>query len=84
MEGYFRFVDDILLVYNDNLTDIEEILNSFNNITPGLNFTLEREQENKINFLDLTITKATNKCHSTYTERPPLPTPSFQTILATL
>jgi hypothetical protein len=44
VEGYFRYVDDTLIVYKDNITDIEEVLNSFNNITPGLIFTLEREQ----------------------------------------
>jgi len=60
VERYFRYVDDVLLVYNENLTDIKETLISFNNITPDLNFTLEREQENKLKFLDLTITKATN------------------------
>jgi len=61
VERYFKYVYDALLVYNENLTDIEEILNPFNNITPVLNFTLEREQENKLKFLDLTITKATNE-----------------------
>jgi hypothetical protein len=85
VERYFRYVGDVLLVYNENLTDIEEILNSFNNITPGLNFTLEREQKNKLKFLDLTITKATNKTSfDVYRNPPPLPTPSFQKILATL
>jgi len=43
VEEYLRYVDDILLVYKDNLTNIEEILNLFNSITPGLIFTLERE-----------------------------------------
>ena len=33
MEGYFRYVDDILLVYEDNLTNTDEVLNLFNNIT---------------------------------------------------
>jgi hypothetical protein len=42
--GYFRYVDDILVIYNENYTDIEEVRNSFNNITPGLNFTLEPEK----------------------------------------
>jgi hypothetical protein len=58
---YFRYVEDILLVYNENSTETEEILESFNNITPGLNFALEREQSNKLKFTDLTIKKATNK-----------------------
>ena len=61
VQGYFRYVDDILLVYEDNLTNIEEVLNLFNNITPGLTFTLEREQDGKLNFLDLTISKDKNE-----------------------
>ena len=57
IEGYFRYVDDILLVYNDSKTDIKEVLKEFNNITPKLRFTLEKEKNNKINFLDITIIK---------------------------
>jgi len=60
IEGYFRYVDDILIIYNEKYTDIEEVRNSFNNITPGLKFTLEPEKDKKLNFLDLTITKTTN------------------------
>jgi hypothetical protein len=54
--GYFRYVDDILIIYNEMHTDIEEFQKSFNNITTDLNFTLEREKDNKLNFLDITIT----------------------------
>jgi hypothetical protein len=54
-------VDDILIVYKDNITDIEEVLSSFNNINPGLTFTLEREQNNKLKFLNLTIMKNAKK-----------------------
>jgi hypothetical protein len=28
--GYFRYIDDILIVYNTKKTDITEVLNSFN------------------------------------------------------
>jgi hypothetical protein len=34
---------------------IEDLLNSFNKLTPSLKFTLEKEAERKINFLDITI-----------------------------
>jgi hypothetical protein len=34
--GYFRYVNDILIVYNQNNTDIEEVQNAFNNITLNL------------------------------------------------
>jgi hypothetical protein len=61
IEGYFRYVDDILIVYNVNLTNINEIHNRFNSISPDLNFTLELEQDDGLNFLDLTIKKMTTK-----------------------
>ena len=57
IEGYFRYVDDILLVYNRNLIDIGGVLASFNGLTPSLKFTLEQEVDNKLNFLDLTLVK---------------------------
>ena len=55
--AYFRYVDDILLIYNRNLTDIEDILSSFNSFSSSLKFTLELEKDNKLNFLDLTLAK---------------------------
>lgn len=61
VEGYFKYVDDVLIIYKEDGTNTNEILNQFNNITPGLNFTLEHEQDNKINFLDLTISRDINK-----------------------
>ena len=56
-KGYFRYVDDILLVYIDNTTSIHNVLDEFNNLTPKLKFTLQEEQDNQINFLDITIKK---------------------------
>ena len=53
--GYFRYVDDLLIIYNERKTDIEELLYRFNDITPKLNFTIEKETGGNINFLDLTI-----------------------------
>jgi len=52
IKGYFKYVDDILLVYTDNTTNIHKVLDEFNNPTPKLKFTLE-----EINFLDITIKK---------------------------
>jgi hypothetical protein len=58
--GYFRYVDDILIVYNENTTNIENLLHCFNNLTPKLKFTLEKEVERKINFIDRTIHREQN------------------------
>jgi hypothetical protein len=61
IEGYYRYVDDILIVYNESHTDIEEVQKSFNDITSDPNFTLEREKDGKLNFSDLTLTRKENE-----------------------
>jgi hypothetical protein len=53
-------VDDILLVYDFRHTDIDKVLNQFNKINKEIQFTLEKEQNNSIHFLDLTIAKIDN------------------------
>lgn len=40
---YFRYVDDILLVYKNGLTNFHEILNLFNKVSPTMTFTMEKE-----------------------------------------
>jgi DNA-directed RNA polymerase subunit L len=42
-------------MYDQNKTNIEQILNEFNNIQPSIKFTIEKEQHTKINYLDITI-----------------------------
>jgi len=54
-------VDDLLIIYNDRKTDIEDLLYHFNNVTPKLNFTIENEMAGNINFLDLTIHRDINR-----------------------
>jgi hypothetical protein len=52
--GCFRYID-ILKIYNQNKTNIEETLTEFNKETTSIKFTIEKEQHNSINFLDLII-----------------------------
>jgi len=52
---YFRYVDDILIIYDIHQTNIEDVLLEFNKLVPKLKFTIEKEENQKINFLDLTI-----------------------------
>jgi len=44
--GYYRYIDNILVIYNENCTNIEEVHKLFNTITLDLKFTLEQEKEN--------------------------------------
>ena len=53
--AYFRYVDDILLIYDSHHTDTNNIANDFNKIHPNMKFTAEAESDNRINFLDITL-----------------------------
>ena len=58
--GYFIYVDNILIIYKDNLTNIQETLRLFDNISLIQTFIMEKETSNSINFLDITIQKTDN------------------------
>jgi Reverse transcriptase (RNA-dependent DNA polymerase). len=57
---YFRYIDDIRIVYKNEVTNVYDVLTLFNNITLTLKFTMEEGNDNKINFLDITISKTVN------------------------
>ena len=59
--GYFRYVDDILIIYDESTMNIKDLLHCFNNPNPKLKFTLEKEVKRRINFLELTIHREHNK-----------------------
>jgi hypothetical protein len=58
---YHRYVDDILILYNKNNTNINNTLHECNTIHPDIIFTMETEIHNTLNYLDLTITNKYNK-----------------------
>ena len=41
--GYFPYIDDILLVYDYNATNINDLLHDLNQISQSLHFTVETE-----------------------------------------
>jgi hypothetical protein len=59
--AHYRYVDDILIIYNKKKTNIEEALKDFNNIQRSIKFTIEKEKHKKINYLDITIHRKNNK-----------------------
>jgi hypothetical protein len=63
-------VDDILLVYNKQITDINNTLKQFNEINLKLQFTIEKEKDNVINFLDITIIKNPDNIHYSIYKKP--------------
>ena len=54
---YKRYVDDTFLLINDVDFDIEGHIRNINAIHPNIKFTWERESNQSIQFLDLTITR---------------------------
>jgi hypothetical protein len=58
---YHRYVDDILIIYGTQKTNITNTLEDFNAIHPKLKFTMEQQTQNKIIYLDLTITNNKNE-----------------------
>jgi hypothetical protein len=54
---FFRYVDDILLIFDPKLTDIPSILTAFNTLHSSLHFTAETERDNAINYLNISIRK---------------------------
>jgi len=59
--NYLHYVDEILLIFDFNHTNIQNILNDFNAIQPTLKFTAQTETNNSINYLDVTIHKTPQK-----------------------
>ena len=70
---WHRYVDDILLLFKGNTRQVENFHKYINTIHHKLKFTLEIEQNNSINFLDLTINK-TNNTHTYKIYRKPTTT----------
>lgn len=58
---YYRYVDDTIVLFNGNNRQLTLLKNYLNSLHPNLQFTLEEEKDDSINFLDLTITKHNNK-----------------------
>jgi len=55
---YYRYVDDIVMAAPNNKIDL--IFNTFNKYHERLNFTIERERDKSISFLDLQLTVVDN------------------------
>jgi len=61
IEGYFHYVNDRLIVYNENRTNINDVLDCFNKLTLKLKFILKRETDHRINVLDIAVYREHNR-----------------------
>lgn len=56
-----RYVDDIFCVWTGTERQLNLFLRLLNSINSKINFTIEKEQNNTLNFLDLTVSRRNNK-----------------------
>ena len=65
---YFRYVDDTIMCINKKHIDL--VVKTFNSYNNRLQFTYEIEQENKINFLDMTLIRHNNTIITDWFNKP--------------
>lgn len=56
---YRRYVDDTFILFKKS-EDVDEFLNYLNSKHSNIKFTCEKEKENKLSFLDISITKTSD------------------------
>ncbi|KAJ8919254.1 hypothetical protein NQ315_003837, partial [Exocentrus adspersus] len=54
---WWRYVDDVFSVWPHGQDSLTQFLNFLNNIEPTIKFTLELEENNKLPFLDVMVSK---------------------------
>ena len=67
---WYRYVDDVFCIWSGTQRQLNQFLNHINSLFPTIKFTLETEQENSINFLDLTILKTSNRLEFSIYRKP--------------
>ncbi|CAH8861667.1 unnamed protein product [Trichobilharzia szidati] len=56
LEFYCRYMDDTFLI-KKNEKEAKKILNKFNDVHPGINLTIEKENDSSISFLDVLMAR---------------------------
>lgn len=80
--GYLGYVDDVLIVHDHSNTDIDLVLQEFNERHPNLQYTIELEENKTINFLDLKISRGNDPLDFRTLQKIPIPIVSVPTVLA--
>ncbi|XP_023225628.1 uncharacterized protein LOC111626481 [Centruroides sculpturatus] len=58
---YKRYVDDIIILYDQELTKLEEIEEKINKLNDNIKFKVENEANTEINYLDIKIIRKENR-----------------------
>jgi len=68
--NYYRYVDDILIIYDSDHTDIQNIVTDFNSLHHKLQFTAEIEKDHTLNYLDLSLHRTTTNIKTAIYRKP--------------
>lgn len=58
---YLRYVDDIFAVFDTTKYDLDNFVTNLNSMFPSIKFTVEKEKDNQLPFLDLSLTRTGDK-----------------------
>ncbi|XP_023213830.1 uncharacterized protein LOC111616684, partial [Centruroides sculpturatus] len=58
---YQKYVDDCFIVYDKSILDIDSFVNEINLINKNVHFQCEKEIDNSLNYLELTIARLNSK-----------------------
>ena len=75
---YSLYVHDTFIIFDGTLRQVDSFKNLLNEINNNIQFTLETEHDNTINFLDLTLTRLMDTLKFNI-YRKPTPTSHMQT-----
>jgi hypothetical protein len=67
---YKRYVDNILIIFNQNKISANTVLNIINNADEHLEFKMSKEENGNINYLDLSIQRNTNNVELSIYRKP--------------
>jgi len=68
--NYCRYVDDILIIFDTNHSNVLEIINDFNSLHPKLRFTAETEEDYTLNYTDLLINRTPTNLNAAILRKP--------------
>ena len=67
---YKRYVDDTFVVWPEHIQSVETFLNTLNAQSPDIQFTMEKESNGKLAFLDVIVERTHNKLSTAVYRKP--------------
>ena len=58
---WLRYVDDTFVIWNEGRDKLQDFLEHLNTIRPSIQFTMELEEDGKLSFLDVLVTRGADR-----------------------